>query len=277
MNRAGVSAVFARGLPAVLTCMLGVSIGASISNSQQEVKSFGNRVVGGVPTTIQEHPWQVALKITQQDGSYLCGGSIVGVKWVLTAAHCFVPLPQPGGAVAKAGATHFMSEGVWTPITRATVHSAYNGQTHENDLAMLKLATPPNGTIIPMADLRMVPAVGQPLEVTGWGATTEGGAASDVLRKAEVPYVDTTTCNAPESYNGAIRPGMMCAGHSEGGTDSCQGDSGGPLVWKTAQGSILVGVVSFGAGCARKLKYGVYTRVSAYRDWIGRIVASDPN
>ena len=68
---------------------------------------------------------------------------------------------------------------------------------------------------------------------------------------------------------------MMCAGHKEGGVDACQGDSGGPLVWKTENGAILVGVVSFGEGCARELKYGVYTRVSDYADWVNKIITSD--
>ena len=90
-----------------------------------------------------------------------------------------------------------------------------------------------------------------------------------------MPYADTAVCNDPASYNGGVRPGMMCAGYREGGIDACQGDSGGPLVWRTPDGPVLVGVVSFGDGCARKLKYGIYTRVSAYREWIDRAIAAD--
>ena len=114
----------------------------------------------------------------------------------------------------------------------------------------------------------------QVLEVTGWGATAEGGTISSRLMKASVPYVRNKACNSNQAYRGRIRRGMMCAGRTDGGVDACQGDSGGPLVWRSGSRPILVGIVSFGEGCARKLKYGVYTRVSHYRDWIEKTIAA---
>ena len=152
-----------------------------------------------------------------------------------------------------------------------------NSGTHENDIALVKLKTKPAGNTKVISRGSPTIPVGEPLEVTGWGAITESGQVSKLLLKATVPYVDNTTCNEPASYNGRVPPKMMCAGRREGGVDSCQGDSGGPLVWKTSESSVLVGVVSFGEGCARKLKYGVYTRVSAYLDWIARVTTADRN
>ena len=201
--------------------------------------------------------------------------SIIAQKWVLTAAHCIERGTKSGDVKAKAGATNYATLGTWAPLERIVVHERYNPETQENDLALLKLASPPSGKVIPLADAGMTVPVGQPLEVTGWGAASEGGDAERNLLQGTVPYVDNDVCNASGSYNGSIGAGMMCAGHRDGGVDACQGDSGGPLVWKTEDGPILVGVVSFGEGCARKLKYGVYTRVSNYRDWITKIIAAD--
>ena len=162
-----------------------------------------------------------------------------------------------------------MDEGSWIAVDRVVAHEKYNSTTQEHDIALVRLATRPAGRVIPRLEAGTI-AVGQPLEVTGWGTTTEGGDISKRLLKASVPYVDSATCNDPASYNGRVLSGMMCAGRREGGLDACQGDSGGPLVWRTADGPLLVGIVSFGDGCARKLKYGVYTRAAVYTSWIER-------
>ena len=265
-------AIWALLLSATLTTALGF---ADTPLAQETIKLGGRRIVGGEKTDIKDHPWQVALDIKTPEGTFLCGGSIIAQKWVLTAAHCIEPGTKSGDVRAKAGATNYTSSGNWTQIERVVVHDKYDPKTYENDLALLKLSSPPSGKVIPLAEAQLTVPVGQPLEVTGWGATSEGGDAERNLLKASVPYVDNAACNAAEAYNGSIRAGMLCAGHRDGGVDACQGDSGGPLVWKTEDGPILVGVVSFGEGCARKLKYGVYTRVSKYRDWIAKVTAAD--
>ncbi|MGH1407493.1 MAG: serine protease [Rhodomicrobiaceae bacterium] len=253
---------FSKGCIAIVLSLLFIT-GAI---AQEVIKSkSGKRIVGGETTEIEKHPWQVALNI---DGS-LCGGSIIGPKWVLTAAHCIPGNAHPKDVKYKAGATHLRSGDSWKNIEKIIVHKGYNPQTYENDIALIKLRRPPVGKIIPLAKKNLKIEIGQDLEVTGWGATGEGGDISDKLKRADVPFVSNQTCNAKEIYDGIIGPGMMCAGRKSGGVDACQGDSGGPLVLKDDNGdAVLVGVVSWGEGCARKLKYGVYTSVSIYRDWI---------
>jgi trypsin len=248
----------------------------ALSEAEEVIKPFGRRIVGGEPTTIREHPWQVALNVVIDGQTELCGGSLIGDRWVLTAAHCFKPSSRPDEVKAKAGATNYVTEGAWSDSEKVVIHEAYDPRSHENDLALIRLRSRPQGQVIPLAAPQAIP-VGQPLEVTGWGATSEGGDAARRLLKASVPYVENVTCNESTAYNGAIKRGMMCAGYREGGVDSCQGDSGGPLVWRTGDGPVLVGVVSWGEGCARKLRYGVYTRVASYTDWIGKVVARGGN
>jgi len=67
-------------------------------------------------------------------------------------------------------------------------------------------------------------------------------------------------------------------GLPQGSVDTCQGDSGGQLVWRNGEtGRVLMGVAYIGEGCARSLKYGIYTRASAYRVWIDKFMAADRN
>jgi len=101
----------------------------------------------------------------------------------------------------------------------------------------------------------------------------EGGNLSDVLRDLTVPALRNEKCNKSKFYGGKITDIMLCAGFPEGKKDSCQGDSGGPLVKRKVNndGTITdthVGVVSWGRGCARKNKPGVYARTSKRSQWI---------
>jgi secreted trypsin-like serine protease len=257
-----------RLLQLTLGCLTLVGISIFVSAvAQEEIKLGGRRIVGGEKTDIQFHPWQTALVVKGPNGNYLCGGSIVAHEWVLTAAHCFTATSQSSDVRAKAGATNYLTGGLWNQVAGIVIHEDYDAKTFEHDVALVKLRSPPNGRVIPLIQAAASLPAGVLLEVTGWGVSEEGSTSGDLL-KARVPYVDTSDCNMSTQYNGRIRAGMMCAGYREGGIDSCQGDSGGPLVWRGPDGPVLAGIVSFGEGCARRLKYGVYTRVSAYRAWI---------
>jgi hypothetical protein len=129
----------------------------------------------------------------------------------------------------------------------------------------------------------LVPQKDQQGKVTGFldGSTNQpidlSKAQSPDLHKVAIPLVDVTQCAAAYGAQGTTIDGRnLCAGMPEGGKDSCQGDSGGPLMTQTASGEWRqIGVVSFGIGCAIKGKPGVYTRVSAFSDWIKGVVARD--
>ena len=134
------------GVLAILCCMLSATYGSALS--QEEVRPFGRRIVGGEKTDIKDHPWQVALQFR---GTFYCGGSIIAEKWILTAAHCFKYSASGSDWRAKAGATNFVTTGAWLDVERVIVHEKYNPTTYENDISLVKLKVAPVGRAIPVA------------------------------------------------------------------------------------------------------------------------------
>lgn len=231
----------------------------------------GTRVVGGEPADIRQHRWQVAL----ESKAGFCGGTFIAENWVLTAAHCVPDAPQDasGRMQMKAGVSNVKS-GAWIETERVIVHPDYDPATSRADLALINFRKEIAAEEIALASSASIVAPCTMLEVTGWGRTSEGGKASDGLRKAMLPVVDKSTCNAPQAYNGYVREWLLCAGYEEGGIDTCQGDSGGPMVLRSPQAPpLLVGVVSGGIGCARRDGYGLYTSVAYYRAWIDDVLS----
>ena len=159
-------------------------------------------------------------------------------------------------------------------VDRIVIHEAYDPRGSLHDIALIRLAQPFGARAqtvqlqSPRLD-RVFSSPGACSVVTGWGRTQEGAQTlPDQLQAVDLPVIDNATCASVYSAE-EITAGQVCAGYEQGTMDSCQGDSGGPLV---APGGptewTQLGVVSWGAGCARPRAYGVYTRVSHYIDWI---------
>ncbi|XP_026542302.1 transmembrane protease serine 11C-like [Notechis scutatus] len=231
-------------------------------------RSLGSsRITGGVSSG--EWPWQASL---QQNNIHRCGATLISNTWLLSAAHCFREAKNPRKWTVSFG-TYLRPPLMIRLVKTIIIHEQYQNSGHEHDIAVLQLTKSVEFTrtihrvCLPDSNERIpynIDAV-----VTGWGALSNEGETPNVLQEATVKLIDSKVCNRREVYNGAIKPGMICAGYLEGGIDSCQGDSGGPLItFDSRQMWYLVGIVSWGDECGKPNKPGVYTRVTYYRDWI---------
>jgi secreted trypsin-like serine protease len=239
------------------------------------------RVIGGLPAPVKAYPWLVSLEVSGGKGvnSHFCGGSLIERNWVVTAAHCFTRGAQADSVEILTGTNSLSSGGRRYKVEKIIWHPQWDAPSFRNDVLLLKLAGEgvADATIISMISKEesgKLAEAGTLGTVAGWGLTKEGGSASNALRHVNVKIVSNADCNAPQAYNNVISDEMFCAGFIEGGKDSCQGDSGGPFMVVDGKGGmILAGVVSWGEGCGRANKYGVYTRLWLYDSWIKEVTA----
>jgi trypsin len=232
-------------------------------------------IVGGGDASPGEYP---AVAEVTLGGAFGCTGTLIAPRWVLTAGHCgsltgaavATPIAWPAPLIDVRIGSVTPGAGEQVAVSRAVIPPEYLA-TSGHDITLLRLAQASTMTPAPVAgpDGDALWAPGTLETIVGFGVTEEGGEAPDVLQEAQVPIVADAGCAA--AYPDDFDETMLCAGYPEGGVDTCQGDSGGPMFARNATGALrVVGATSFGEGCARPGKYGVYARVAddPLRSWI---------
>lgn len=236
-------------------------------------------IVGGTVADPGYWPWQVA--VLDRKKRLICGGTLISNEFILTAAHCVTNYMN-----IVAGEYNLIEKEGYEQerrVVRAFKHPQYNKNNVDNDIALLKVDPPLEYTqkvwpaCLPEPSEELKPEL--IAKIVGWGAYSyqrqpDGKPQvlrDDTLRQADVPVVDFEECK--NSYGDDLESHhVICAGYKEGGADSCAGDSGGPLLIEKDNRWHVYGVTSFGDECGKEGKYGIYSKTSAYVQWIRRIV-----
>ncbi|KAL0274877.1 UNVERIFIED_CONTAM: hypothetical protein PYX00_002904 [Menopon gallinae] len=242
------------------------------------IANQNTRIVGGWMTKIHEYPWVVALA---REGRFFCAGTLINDRYIMTAAHCVKRRNKNLDWVKKEVRVILSEHNRKNPddtvteirkVSKVIVHPNYGNNALDSDIALLKLdQTVKYRQGIRPACLppRRKSFTGEWAVIAGWGTTSEQGSTSETLREAYVQIMSWRQCvrrgYGYETWK--ITENMLCAG--DRGVDSCQGDSGGPLMLRNQYGQMYpAGIISWGEGCARPYKPGVYTKVNNFLDWI---------
>ncbi|XP_078508709.1 serine protease 33-like [Lissotriton helveticus] len=248
-----------------------------------------SRIVGGQDAVNGEWPWQASVQV---EGQHICGGTLITNNWVVSAAHCYYGLNYAQSFYTVCLGMYQLSNSnpnsQCSTVKQIIVNSLYSSEGGPGDILLLQLTNTVAFTdfILPIClpDSSVTFPSGLNCWVTGWGTTGSSIPLQwpKTLQEVMVPIIDTSTCDDLYHIGSGVSSGqpiilsdMICAGYAAGGEDSCQGDSGGPLVCESNGTWYLAGVVSWGIGCAKRNRPGVYTKVTSYNTWIQKYVSSN--
>nr|XP_041576715.1 acrosin-like isoform X1 [Taeniopygia guttata] len=264
------------------TCRGTCGLWPMVLNESSAIPEFGSsRSAKATSLDVNAGAWPgiASIQVTRDNGTWhMCSGALVSRRWVLTAASCF----SGAGDVLKwkvvIGATDLSQPGPGAAefqIKQLLKHPAYVAATARNNMALLELERPVECSdyiqlgCVPDSSLA-VPEL-RTCYIAGWRAAPDSAPGPrPLLQEAKVRLMDAQVCNSSRWYGGAVQPQELCAGYPRGGIDTCQGDIGGPLVCKDNDGDYfwLVGLASWGKGCAGEKRPGVFTSTQHFHTWI---------
>ncbi|XP_042350965.1 elastase-1-like [Plectropomus leopardus] len=262
----------------VLTSLAALVL-AKLEPQPRYLEDSFERVVGGEVASPNSWPWQISLQYKSGSRYYhTCGGTLIERGWVMTAAHCVDSNRQwrvilgEHDLYSDSGREQIMT------VSRVYIHPRWDSSrvSAGYDIALLRLSS--EATLNSYVQLGSLPPSGQILPnnnlcyITGWGRTSTGGSLSAQLKQAYLPLVDHKTCSRPDWWGSTVKTTMVCGG---GGAEAgCNGDSGGPLNCLVDGKYYVHGIASFvsGMGCNAPKKPTVFTRVSAYIEWMDSIM-----
>lgn len=231
-------------------------------DTESEADHATGDIVNGTPASVNEYPYFAAIQTSS--GGTFCGGTLISPTKVISAAHCFDPVPAPSTRRVRIGGTTLSGsdQGEIRNLSSIVVQPTFDGNfcgsnVPQNDIAILTLSEPSTKPWTRIANI-FIPPENESLRIVGHGHTTEGGSGSNSLLEADVPKRTDAQMNT--AYGSCFDAATMFgAGPLAGGTDACQGDSGGPILDPNGERwHPLRGVVSWGNGCARPDFPGVY-------------------
>ncbi|XP_068111462.1 urokinase-type plasminogen activator [Hyperolius riggenbachi] len=256
------------------------------------------KIVGGLSSPIESQPWLAMLyqknRRDRNQQFFQCGASLIHPCWAVTAAHCFPDSEflEPKNYAVILGRSSLVEENEFREqrfqVEKIIRHEYYSDETSalDNDIALLKIRSDSGQcasmtdnvqtVCLPSADLKLQGGV--QCEIAGFGKEYYDNIKySETLKSSMVQIIPQDVCQSADYYGKLINNNMFCAGDPNWKVDACKGDSGGPLICRHNGQMMLYGVISWGDGCAKKNKPGVYTRVTNYLSWIEKNMADVDN
>ncbi|CAG5110603.1 Oidioi.mRNA.OKI2018_I69.chr2.g4987.t1.cds [Oikopleura dioica] len=246
------------------------------------------KIVGGINAKNNQWPFITRLTVETDAGQALCGGTIIDNNWILTAAHCCDGANSIDATFGDLSQNSVDSREFTLRSSKIIKHPRYRASNLRYDVCLVKLsgdiiASDPDESVKIACLTDHLPQQGSDCWIAGWGNTQSSGTVSNKLKQAHVTVMEKDYCIENSNYGASdLKSEMICAGKldnnddglTDGGVDSCQGDSGGPLICAINGRASLVGVVSWGNGCASEGFPGVYSS-AAFKgtyNWIRRTV-----